>query len=211
VCVAPVGPLASPHPPFENDNSVGQQRAHPLRHGHGQIGALPHAVCQYHMRLGTFVGANQRSFLREGRKIKQFVSAKYYRLAEQNGNKTLGNSWYVPFLHALSHPHTLPFSFRFSSTFSILPLYPPPLYNSYTPPSHACIPSSWLAGYLLGSYADASPLCFLFFIYFFMLLHAQPPLMFILFLLPRARPCLETRPPPHHFLGPCMVRLSGRR
>lgn len=26
----------------------------------------------------------------------QYEAARYYRLAEQNGNKTLGNSWYVP-------------------------------------------------------------------------------------------------------------------
>lgn len=25
--------------------------------------------------------------------IDQFMAAKYYRLAEKNGNKTLGNSW----------------------------------------------------------------------------------------------------------------------
>lgn len=25
----------------------------------------------------------------------QYAAAKYYRLAEKNGNKTLGNSWYV--------------------------------------------------------------------------------------------------------------------
>lgn len=25
----------------------------------------------------------------------QFMAAKYYRLAEENGNRTVGNSWYV--------------------------------------------------------------------------------------------------------------------
>jgi hypothetical protein len=32
------------------------------------------------------------------------MAAKYYRLAEEHGNKTLGNSWYVSFF-----PFYLPF------------------------------------------------------------------------------------------------------
>lgn len=49
----------------------------------------------------------------------QFKAAKYYRLAEENGSRTLGNSWYV--ILSSYFPHS--FSWRqFFSSFFFLPL-----------------------------------------------------------------------------------------
>lgn len=39
------------------------------------------------------------------KKDKQ-ASARYYRLAEKNGNKTLGNSWYVCHHPSFAYPIT---------------------------------------------------------------------------------------------------------
>jgi hypothetical protein len=41
--------------------------------------------------------------------MAQFAAAKYYRLAEKGGSKTLGNSWSVtliPFLHSPDDLHS---------------------------------------------------------------------------------------------------------
>lgn len=44
----------------------------------------------------TSLNANM-NYLRLTLCFSQFLSAKYYRLAEKAGNKTLGNTWYVHF------------------------------------------------------------------------------------------------------------------
>jgi len=89
-CGGEIAPCGSITPRCENENTAWAVE---------QPGSRSASIRTTHDGL-TFVGT------------AQFEAARYYRLAESKGNKTVGNSWYVHNLFTVCHSHIYFFYFH---------------------------------------------------------------------------------------------------